>query len=132
MINEIIFDKRAQRVGKVVQQWGITIAVVVMVCVLFALITLLIFDGKKSYMPGALIVIPLTWLFRNERIRIFSFTYVILAGAILLFVLLLSMTVNRKSPLMNIPIGILRGNPKTVIYLSDYTLKSKREGKPFI
>lgn len=63
----LIFNKPAQRVGVMAQNWAVTIPVVIVVCIVLAVISVVVTKGKGYYMPGALIIVPLTFLFRKRK-----------------------------------------------------------------
>ena len=69
-----LFHKHAQRYAGKSRNWGVVIPVIIGVCILFAVLSAAAGDGSRMYMPGALIVIPLTYLFQKHRYDHISFT----------------------------------------------------------
>jgi hypothetical protein len=70
---KIIFEKYAHRYSGKTQNWAITIPMIILVCVLFAIVSILIGDGSRTYMPGALVIVPLTMLFRRDKLADITF-----------------------------------------------------------
>jgi hypothetical protein len=61
------FNKHAQRYAGKSRNWAVVIPVIIGVCILFAIISVIAGSGSRIYMPGALIVIPLMYLFQKEK-----------------------------------------------------------------
>lgn len=68
-----IFDKYAQRFQGRTQNWALTIPVIVVVCILFAVISAAATGGTKMYMPGALIVLPIAWMLKRDKYEDITF-----------------------------------------------------------
>lgn len=77
--HEAIFNRHAQRFEGKSRNWAVTIPVIIVVCILFGIISAVAGDGSRVYMPGALIVIPLTYIF--QKVKYDHITFAVRNGA---------------------------------------------------